>query len=361
MKGPKRDAEAMLVQLLHERDTGVERPIGQADRRRLSRTLAGRLRRVEPRPEDIRSAYRDAIRSPLRSGARSARADGAPSDAHPEALLAAARVGPSRWARRLAPRSCRYHQILHAALHQAVRWQLLIRYPADAVEPPRAVRRQMPTVDPRAGPRLMAAADTTPHGVVRSPRLPDRDAPGRAARPPLVRHRPGWRLDPCPTDRAADRRSGHRLPSPEDTALAAGDCAVAGCCRSFSAGHRRPAGGSAVPRRTGIWRPRSRVRDRDRYTDRAGEPAPLVATDRRGRAGLSHLRIHDMRHAHATIMLGQGVHPKIVSERLGHASVNITLDTYSHVLPGLQAAAAAAARRRVLAEPGGRRGSLAIC
>lgn len=58
-------------------------------------------------------------------------------------------------------------------------------------------------------------------------------------------------------------------------------------------------------------------------------------------AGLSRLRIHDMRHAHATIMLGQGVHPKIVSERLGHASVNITLDTYSHVLPGLQEAAAA--------------------
>ena len=40
--------------------------------------------------------------------------------------------------------------------------------------------------------------------------------------------------------------------------------------------------------------------------------------------------------------IGQGVHPKVVSERLGHASVNITLDTYSHVLPGLQEAAALA-------------------
>ena len=40
-------------------------------------------------------------------------------------------------------------------------------------------------------------------------------------------------------------------------------------------------------------------------------------------------------------MLRQGVHPKIVSERLGHASISITLDTYSHVVPGLQAAAAA--------------------
>jgi integrase len=54
------------------------------------------------------------------------------------------------------------------------------------------------------------------------------------------------------------------------------------------------------------------------------------------------MRVHDLRHAHATLMLGQGVHPKIVFARLGHASVNITLDTYSHVVPGLQAAAAEA-------------------
>jgi integrase len=46
----------------------------------------------------------------------------------------------------------------------------------------------------------------------------------------------------------------------------------------------------------------------------------------------------------------QGVHPKVVSERLGHASINITLDTYSHVLPGIQAAAAEALDA-VLAEP----------
>jgi len=45
-------------------------------------------------------------------------------------------------------------------------------------------------------------------------------------------------------------------------------------------------------------------------------------------------------HTHATIMLKAGVHPKIVSERLGHATVGITLDTYSHVLPGLQEVAA---------------------
>jgi integrase len=57
-------------------------------------------------------------------------------------------------------------------------------------------------------------------------------------------------------------------------------------------------------------------------------------------AGLPTIRFHDLRHTMATLMLAAGEHPKVVSERLGHASVMLTLDTYSHVLPGLQEAAA---------------------
>jgi integrase len=59
------------------------------------------------------------------------------------------------------------------------------------------------------------------------------------------------------------------------------------------------------------------------------------------RAGVKVIRLHDARHTHASIMLKQGIHPKIVQERLGHSSIQITLDTYSHVAPGLQQAAAA--------------------
>ena len=47
-------------------------------------------------------------------------------------------------------------------------------------------------------------------------------------------------------------------------------------------------------------------------------------------------RFHDLRHSHASHLLRAGVHPKIISERLGHSTVGITLDTYSHVLPGMQ-------------------------
>jgi integrase len=52
------------------------------------------------------------------------------------------------------------------------------------------------------------------------------------------------------------------------------------------------------------------------------------------------IRFHDLRHTHATQLLRQGIHPKVVSERLGHASIGITMDTYSHVLPDMQEEAA---------------------
>ena len=58
------------------------------------------------------------------------------------------------------------------------------------------------------------------------------------------------------------------------------------------------------------------------------------------KAGLKRIRLHDLRHTHATLMLKAGVHPKVVSERLGHSNIGITLDIYSHVLPGLQESAA---------------------
>ena len=58
------------------------------------------------------------------------------------------------------------------------------------------------------------------------------------------------------------------------------------------------------------------------------------------RAGIGHLRFHDLRHTAAILMLLAGVHPKVVSERLDHATVNLTLDTYTHVLPDMQREAA---------------------
>jgi integrase len=64
---------------------------------------------------------------------------------------------------------------------------------------------------------------------------------------------------------------------------------------------------------------------------------------------LARLRFHDLRHAHATHLLANGVHPKVASERLGHSKVGITLDLYSHVIPGMQEDAAALVDRALSA------------
>jgi integrase len=81
------------------------------------------------------------------------------------------------------------------------------------------------------------------------------------------------------------------------------------------------------------------------FTDKAGEP---LHPDRVTKlfdqavkaAGLPRIRLHDVRHSYATIGLLNGIHPKVMAERLGHADVMITLQTYSHVLKGMQESAA---------------------
>jgi integrase len=77
-----------------------------------------------------------------------------------------------------------------------------------------------------------------------------------------------------------------------------------------------------------------------------GNPIPPQRLSDGFRAFISHVdvtkvRFHDLRHTHATHALRAGVHPKVVSERLGHSSVAITLDLYSRVLEGMQAEGAA--------------------
>jgi hypothetical protein len=67
-------------------------------------------------------------------------------------------------------------------------------------------------------------------------------------------------------------------------------------------------------------------------------------------ASLPKIRLHDVRHSYATAALAAGVPAKIVSERLGHANIAITMDTYSHVLPGLDAAAAGTVARLILGD-----------
>jgi len=81
---------------------------------------------------------------------------------------------------------------------------------------------------------------------------------------------------------------------------------------------------------------------RVRLPPRAPQPDQFTRAFGRAvtRAGVPVIRLHDLRHTWATLALQAGVHPKVVSERLGHATTGITLDIYSHVQPELDAQAA---------------------
>jgi len=84
------------------------------------------------------------------------------------------------------------------------------------------------------------------------------------------------------------------------------------------------------------------------FANEVGKPIEASNLRRRSfepllkKAGVPRIRFHDLRHSAATLLLSQGSHPKVVSERLGHSRVSITLDLYSHVTPTLQREAALA-------------------
>lgn len=91
------------------------------------------------------------------------------------------------------------------------------------------------------------------------------------------------------------------------------------------------------------------------FTSEEGEPLHPERATRRFRtaakqAGVPVIRLHDLRHTHASLALSAGVHPKVVSERLGHANIGITLDTYSHCLPALSEEAACRVAALVVGE-----------
>ena len=69
------------------------------------------------------------------------------------------------------------------------------------------------------------------------------------------------------------------------------------------------------------------------------------------KANLPQMRFHDLRHTAASLMLQEGIHPKIVQECLGHSSISLTLDTYSHVMPSLQIEAAKLMDEKIVGIP----------
>ena len=229
------------------------------------------------------------------------------------------------------------HRVLRTALNQAVKWQLLARNPADAVSPPRPQHKEMRALDEQETAKLLRAfARSTLHvpvlvavtsGVRRGELLGLRwsDIDFKTAilsvRQSLEQTRKGVAFKQPKTS-----KSGRAIALPPLTVEALREH------RASQAEHRLKLG--PVYENLDLVFPR----DDGRPWAPDGFTSTFAALVRR--SGLPHVRFHDLRHTHATQLLRQGVHPKIVSERLGHSTVGITLDVYSHVLPGMQDEAA---------------------
>jgi len=257
------------------------------------------------------------------------------SEAYAKALSSGRRDGKGG----LAPSTVRYlHVILKASMRQAVLWQMLARNPVDAVEPPKVERSAMNTYDLTQTADLIDATQGTrmTMTVILAVLCGLRRGEIAALR---------WRnvnlaaAQLAVTESAEQTKAGVRYKKPKSgkgrtVALSA---RVVNELRSHRVQQAQELLVLGVPL----------TDDAFVVAQADGNPLqPRTITHQwhqllANNKTLPRIRFHDLRHAHATHMLSSGVHPKIASERLGHSKVGITMDLYSHVMPGMQEDAAA--------------------
>jgi integrase len=250
----------------------------------------------------------------------------------------------------LAPKTVRYvHSILHRALRDAVRWGYVVRNVADAADPPKAKTPEMRVWSPAQlrvfldhvrndrlyAAWLLAATTGMRRGEILGLRWGDLDVEAgrlsvrqprivvdyrvQVSEPKTAKGRRSLALDPVTV--AALR--AHRARQAEER------LAVGPGYQESGLVFTRLDGSPIHPERFSSW---------FRQYVRA--------------AGLPRIRLHDVRHSYATAALAAGVPAKVVSERLGHSAIAITMDTYSHVLPGLDEQAAGTVARLILGADG---------
>jgi integrase len=319
INGTKKEAQKVLTAMLRERDLGLLKE-------RSSQPLGNYLDewlKAAAKPRLQESTYKEYvgqldryIRGPL-GGVKLSKLD----------AMTIQGVYGDMQTRGLSARTVRLtHAILRSALAQAVKWGHLPANPADFVDLPKQKRQEMKAMSEAEAGRFLAAAESSQWHVLFALLLTTGLRPSEALAlrwtdVDLAGHK-------LTVNRKVTKVDGEWIYGPPKTASGRRTVDLPEGSTRLLAGHQRD--GELV------------------FTNGNGEPP-----DRRSivenhykatleRAGLDiDFRLYDLRHTHATLLLLAGVHPKIVSERLGHASINITLDTYSHVLPGMQKESAA--------------------
>jgi integrase len=239
----------------------------------------------------------------------------------------------------LGPVTVRHaHAILHRALGQAVKWGLLRRNPADAVDKPKLARREMQTLSLDQAQALFAVAKGTRveallhlavntglrEGELLGLRWSDLD----------------WKTGALQVQRQLQRVRGEGKVLSEPKTAAGRRLVMLGpsTLAKLRDHHRHQ-----IEARWFVgdkWQEQGLV-----FCSRIGTPLErnlMIGEYKKllAQAGLPDIRFHDLRHTAATLMLQQGVHPKVVQERLGHSKISVTLDVYSHILPSMQQDAA---------------------
>lgn len=238
--------------------------------------------------------------------------------------------------RKLSPTTVRYtHAVLRQALRQAVRDNVLIRNPSDDVTLPRKIQREMSVLDSTQVNRFLVMTGEDPLHAAWSVLL-------------LAGLRPGELLALQWPDLAGEQLTVQRA-----LKKVAKDCYALGAPKTARSRrtvvlpeqtiralqhHRRTQAEQIMAAGPAY------LRNDLMFANSVGQPMDLSKLRKRFKdalkgTGLPDVRLYDTRHTHATMMLKNGENPKIVSERLGHTDIGITLDIYSHVLPGMQEAA----------------------
>jgi len=231
-----------------------------------------------------------------------------------------------------------HHRVLREALEMAVEWGMIARNPADKVKPPRPVDKEMKTLTAAQVDALLRAVEGTRFQV---PILLAVGTGMRRGEVLALR----WQDANLDAGTLSVRRSMERT-------KAAGISFKAPKTVKGARVVTLPAVVVQALRRHLAEQSRERELFGPDYSDGdlvCARPDGLpISPDNLSRDftallkkhGLPAIRLHDLRHTHATLLLQGGINPKVISERLGHSTVRITLDVYAHSLPSMQEEAA---------------------